>query len=139
MTDKASTESGEDWAAWAVEVLARTPEVHSRVCHIDDVTFNALAASVGTALRHAFTQGERKDKWQPIKTFSQKDRTSVLVYCDSGRSDLQPGDKCAFTAFRDSSKWFHFGGGHQTEIVNVTHWQPLPAPPTQDEKKGGAE
>ena len=81
--------------------------------------------------RAAIAAMPRVPEWQDIATYDGPDCRSVLVYCDSGLDSLMPGDKCTFTAFRYTGKWFHFSGGPQTEIQHATHWQPLPAPPKE--------
>lgn len=62
--------------------------------------------------------------WLPIET-APKGRTAVLVY----RADT----KCTYGASWDdiTNEWRHFGGSSYPVGGEITHWMPLPAPPTR--------
>ena len=62
-------------------------------------------------------------EWRPIET-APKDGRGVLVWC--------PERKSTYAAIWDESlgEWSPFGSRDTYTSRPVTHWQPLPAPPT---------
>jgi hypothetical protein len=65
------------------------------------------------------------NQWQPIET-APKGRGSILVY----RMDRL----CTFCATWDdiTNEWRHFGGSNHPIGGDITHWTPLPKPPTHE-------
>lgn len=113
MTDKASTESGEDWDAVADALYdAAAP------CHVCYHTY-PTQQQVATALRHAFTQGERKGieraaAWHDAEVSRAEDGFA--------REPHQP------------MRYYHLTEFHGEAAFTIRSLSP-----TQDEKKGGAE
>ena len=66
---------------------------------------------------------QRKDEWQPIET-APKDGTHIQV----GEYGKDAGFH-AITALHCTTGWMAFPG---FDPIDPTHWQPLPAPPTED-------
>ena len=66
--------------------------------------------------------------WQPIGT-APKDGTNVLAYEDGAVTVLYWDE--------DRDSWFYPYKGGKTRWPDITHWMPLPPPPT-DTDKGSA-
>ncbi len=64
----------------------------------------------------------KRDLWQPIST-APKDAEAILVAGHWGGNRDAP--QFAAESHWDGSDWF----GHEQDLV--THWQPLPAPPSR--------
>lgn len=65
----------------------------------------------------------RSNAWQPIET-APRDGTEILIFipdCDQAVASYQYGDD------EDMAGWWGDGGFH---YADPTHWQPLPAPPS---------
>jgi hypothetical protein len=62
-------------------------------------------------------------EWQPIET-APKDRTEVLITGIGFR-----GRRWMSVAKQINGRWYD-DSKHAGNLTNVTHWQPLPEPPT---------
>lgn len=60
-------------------------------------------------------------QWQPIKTFDGRTQ-AVLVRC--------PERQNTYAACQRDGKWWVFGGNHNEVTEPISHWQPLPEPPS---------
>lgn len=70
------------------------------------------------------------DMMPGVSNIGENSSKAVLVHC--------PGIECSFTAIRKHghNSWVYFGGIGTSEIYDeVTHWMPLPAPPTTEGEK----
>lgn len=87
--------------------------------------------------------------WKPIETFEGADREEVDLWMHIYASPRSMGWSDSFRvtdAYRIDGKWFHcrgrFGGDEkQLEASYITHWMPLPNPPSlleSDPRKGEA-
>lgn len=70
-------------------------------------------------------------EWQPIET-APKDGTEVLTYREAGLMAVAVWVKY-YPIWRggDESGWVVSDGA---DLVGVTHWMPLPNPPSAEEK-----
>lgn len=60
--------------------------------------------------------------WQPIET-APRDETPILTYRQAGLMSV------AIYWPHGKAEWCAVDGCH---LLNVTHWQPLPEPPTKE-------
>lgn len=65
-------------------------------------------------------------EWKPIET-APKDGTEVLTYREAGL--------IAVASFIMTPKGPFWCVSDGAEIINVTHWMPLPEPPIKEQKK----
>lgn len=69
--------------------------------------------------------------WQPIETAPKGDIIDVLAEGRYRYTDVQ-WEKPDWPPPRSSPRWCHFDGEcGWMEISNVTHWMPIPAPPSE--------
>ena len=83
---------------------------------------------------HLIANGVTVQKWVSVKDKLPDYFTGVLVWC--------PGNKCIYAAYRNArQEWYTFDdtiAGHV--VVNmVTHWMPMPHPPTDKSNLGGKQ
>lgn len=65
--------------------------------------------------------------WQPIETAPKGvDHKACLVWCADNR--------CTYTAWWNGESWDYFCGGGEARVIDrdITHWMPLPEPPSVD-------
>lgn len=65
-----------------------------------------------------------EERWIPVSERLPENADWVLVYASSNDGDLDPKVNVAFW---DEDRW----EGEITIVAEVTHWCPLPAPPTE--------
>lgn len=94
-----------------LELLARPPEVHPRVTavHIDPKVLAWLA------------KRELERRWIPVSERMPERYDWVIAYDEVGTT------KSYF--WEEAKRWIRDNGD---ELYAVTHWQPLPSPPSTD-------
>lgn len=109
----------------------------------DEARIAAHYDAVIAAMRAAYEAGraradERESKWQPIET-APKDGTAILAKADAPNFR---GDNNSLVVVSWQDGFWVAGGGTMGERwatirvdkETLTHWQPLPSPPTEQEK-----
>jgi len=66
-------------------------------------------------------------RWIPVEERLPPDNVAVLVNHDGGGVEM---------AFRERGRWFVSHAGFSVPDCSYTHWQPLPAPPSEGEVEG---
>jgi len=112
-----------------------------RVNAPEQVIYSAAREIVGIMLAASPTPpaAEAVGKWQDIST-APRDGTQVDLWCTAMGGTISAGGysrtpDCWFSAGR----WWRYDEQHgddqcRSEVCNVTHWMPLPAPPLQRER-----
>jgi hypothetical protein len=113
-----------------LEEPAATADDIAYTAAVDDC-IKAISRLIGTAPTAALENGGGRDAWQPIDT-APKDGTEVLLIA-TRHSMLMPHPEMIVGAYRQG--WW---SGPST-LSHVTHWQPLPAPPTALSQKAGEQ
>lgn len=113
--------TGEDGCSAEVRVTADWMEPRRRVARA-----GAAGASPGDGER-AMT-AEQAREWRPIETAPYN--TEVLVSVDGHRGPAWSNRHC-LVAYRNVFSGLWFEARHEDEdVIGVTHWMPLPDPPT---------
>ena len=103
------------------------------ICHETEAELNA------EALAEMFAQ-HRESQWQDIST-APKDGSEVLLYLDSGSIvsgfNNDAGEWVVMIYLTDPDNFQNleivkFENRGEVLIVDPTHWQPLPTPPTKE-------
>jgi len=101
------------------------PHQHANECL---ESLKIQVAELFAVIASAPAAAERGSGWRPISE-APKTRQSILVYC--------PGNQCIFVVSWQEwhpQGWHYFGGGCAELLQDPSHWQPLPAPPSQSEQ-----
>jgi Protein of unknown function (DUF551) len=84
---------------------------------------------LGCHIRHSRKHPDKKNLWQPIET-APKDGTSILAFpCIFNTHESGP-HVIDVVSFQDGRWYLSIDDGVCSYATKITHWMPLPIPPT---------